>query len=56
MHTTHFNIDYILYICYMSKTFSLLSLCVVALLALTSSSCQKEDMPPKNPGDTVVIR
>ncbi|SDF64121.1 hypothetical protein SAMN04488121_102529 [Chitinophaga filiformis] len=55
MHTTQFNIEYILYICYMKKAFSLLSLCVVALLALTSSSCEKDETPKPDPVDTIVL-
>lgn len=53
MHTTRFNIEYMPYICYMNKLFSLVSLCVVALLATTSSSCEKDETP--NPADTIVL-
>lgn len=60
MHTTQFNIEYILYICYMNKLFSLLSLCAVAFLATTSTSCETDENPKpvdtvKVPVDTIVL-
>lgn len=57
MHTTHFNIEYMLYICDMKKLFSLQCLCAVALAAITFASCEKDEVPPAptNPVDTIVL-